>query len=133
MIDLTPVIQPVLDVAGIVITAELAIYVPKALAAFMARTSVALTDQQRSAVIGAVATAAGVLETKLDQGALQVAHIDVGSAAVQAEAQAAINAVPMAMAALQMTPAGVARMIVGAVNTKPAVAAPVVAAVPLAA
>jgi hypothetical protein len=117
MIDLTPVVQPLLAVAGAVIATELAIYVPKAVAAFEARTGIQLTDQQRATVIGAVNTAAGTLETKLDQGVLSVAHINVGNASVQAEAQAAINAVPQAMAALQMTPDSVARMIVGKVDT----------------
>ena len=117
MIDLTPLAQPLLAIVGTVMTGLAAIYVPKALAAFQARTHIQLTDQQRATVIGAVNTAAGTLETKLDQGVLSVAHINVGNASVQAEAQAAINAVPQAMAALQMTPDSVARMIVGKVDT----------------
>ena len=128
MIDLTPIAQPILAIAGTVLTGLAAIYVPKAIAAFQARTGIELTDQQRATVIGAVNTAAGMLETKLDQGVIQVAHVNVGNAAVQAEAQAAINAVPQAMAALQMTPDSVARMIVGATNTKPPATTPAPAA-----
>ena len=117
MIDLTPIAQPIIAIAGTVLTGLAAVYVPKALAAFEARTKIQLTDQQRATVLGAVTTAAGMLETRLDQGAMVDAHINVGNATVQAEAQAAINAVPQAMAALQMTPDSVARMIVGKVDT----------------
>jgi len=57
-----------------------------------------------------------------------LAHIDIANPAVRAEAANAINAVPNAAAALGMTVDGVARMIVGAVDTSvhgaPAVAVP---------
>jgi hypothetical protein len=136
-VDLSPVMQPVLAVIGTVIAGLLAIYVPKGLAAFQARTGIELTDQQRTVILGAVQTAAGNLETQLDQGAIKVAHINISNATVRSEALAAINAVPDAMAALNMTTDGVARMIIGKVDTAahgqavaspqagPAVAAPV--------
>ena len=76
-----------------------------------ARTGVQLTDQQRAQVLGAVQTAAGVLETRLDQGMLQVAHIDIANQAVREQAIRAIDAVPNAAAALGMTVEGVSRMI----------------------
>jgi hypothetical protein len=116
-VDLSPIVQPILAVTGAVIAGLLALYVPKALAAFQTYTGIQLTDQQRAVILGAVQTAAGNLETQLDQGALKVAHINVSNATVRSEAVAAINAVPDAMAALNMTTDGVARMIVGAVDT----------------
>jgi hypothetical protein len=116
-LDLSVIVQPILAVTGAVIASLLAIYVPKALAAFQARTNIQLTDQQRATVLGAVRTAAGVIETSLDQGVLRVAHVDIANPTVRAEAAAAINAVPVAAAALNMTVDGVARMIVGAVDT----------------
>jgi hypothetical protein len=116
-LDLSVVVQPILAVIGAVIASLLAIYVPKALAAFQARTNIQLTDQQRAIVLGAVRTAAGMVETSLDQGVLRVAHVEVTNPVVRAQAVAAINAVPIAAAALNMTVAGVARMIVGAVDT----------------
>lgn len=116
-VDLTPVVQPILATAGTVIAALLAIYIPKLLAVFAASTGVALTDQQRSQVLGAVQTAAGMIETKLDQGALKLAHVEIANPQVRAEAQAAIAAVPQAAGALGMTEDGVARMIVGKVDT----------------
>lgn len=117
MLDLTPIVQPIIATAGMVLTTLLAIYVPKALAAFIARTGIVLTDQQRAQVLGAVQTAKGMIETKLDQGALNAAHITIANGDIRAEAAAAIAAVPHAAAALGMTEAGVARMIVGAVDT----------------
>ncbi len=95
----------------------LAIYVPQAMAVLQARTRIQLTDQQRATMLGAVRTAAGVIETNLDRGALRLAHVDIANPVVRAEAAAAINAVPLAAEALNMTVDGVARMIVGAIDT----------------
>lgn len=116
-VDLTNIVQPVLTICGIVITALIPIYVPRAIAAFQARTGVVLTENQRQTVLDAVKTGAGVLETKLDQHAIAVEHIQIGSAAVAAQAQAVIDAVPVAIAALDLHPEDVARMIVGKVDT----------------
>jgi hypothetical protein len=116
-LDLTVIVQPILAVVGTVIASLLAIYLPKALAAFQTRTKIQLTDQQRATVLGAVKTAAGILETSLDQGLLRVAHVDIANPTVRAQAAAAINAVPLAAAALNLTVDGVARMIVGAIDT----------------
>ena len=124
MIDLTPLLAPVLQIAGIAASAVIGIYFPKAIAAFEARTHVQLTDQQVTAIRGAIATSAGILETQIDQGVLSVAHIQVGSPAVEAQAQALINAVPRASAALGLSIPDVARMIVGAVDTGSRTAAP---------
>lgn len=134
-VDLTPVLQPLLDIAGIVVSGLALVYVPRAIAAFQARTGIQLTQQQQATVLHAVQTGAGAIETKLDQGLMQVAHVNVGNADVQAEAQAAINAVPVAAAALGVTTQGIARMIVGAVDTgsrTPVPAAPAAAAAPAA-
>jgi hypothetical protein len=119
-IDFTPIVQPILAAIGAVIASLLAIYVPKAIAAFQVRTEIELTDQQRATVLGAVQTAAGMVETKLDQGVMQVAHVNVANEQIRTEARAAMAAVPVATAALNMTVDGVARMIVGAVDTSPA-------------
>lgn len=106
--------SPLIQAFSVVMTTVL---IPWALLAYQKRTGVALTDQQRAAVLGAVKTAAGTIETKLDQGLLAAVHVDVGNEQVRREAAAAIAAVPNAAAALGMTPDGVARMIVGAVDT----------------
>jgi hypothetical protein len=117
MIDLAPIVQPTLAVIGAVIAGILAIYVPKALAAFEARTGIQLTEQQRQTVLGSVQTAAGTIETKLDQKILTVAHVTINDPVIREQAQKAIAAVPNAAAALGMTVDGVSRMIVGRINT----------------
>jgi hypothetical protein len=116
-LDLSPIVQPILAVIGAVITGLLAIYVPKALAAFQARTGIMLTAQQSAAILGFVQTSKGIVETKLDQGALQVAHVNVSNPTILAEAQSILAAAPVAAAGLGMTEAGVPKMIVGAVDT----------------
>jgi len=117
VIDLSPIIQPVLGVCGLVITGLAGVYVPKAIEAFQTRTGIILTGQQQATVLAAVQTAKGVIETELDRGAMAVAHVNVGNAKIQDQANAVLAAVPNAAAAMGMTQAGVARMIVGAVDT----------------
>jgi hypothetical protein len=113
MIDFTPIVQPIITVLGIVITALLW----KAVTAFEARTGIQLTDQQRAIVLGSIQTAVGKVETKLDQKILSVGQVTVDNPTVKAEAASAIAAVPDAAAALGMTVDGVARMIVGHTST----------------
>jgi hypothetical protein len=116
-LDLSVILQPILEVVGIVIAAMLSVFVRRLLAAFQTRTGIQLTELQRATVLGAVQTAAGTIETRLDQGVMRVSHVDVGNPIVRSEAAAALNAVPAAAAALNVTVDGVARMIVGAVDT----------------
>lgn len=116
-VDLTPIVQPILAVAGAIVTGLAAIYVPKALTAFQARTGIMLTDQQRATILGFVQTSAGTLETQLDKGALSAAHIDISNPVVRSEAQSILSGAPVAAAALGMTVDGVAKMIVGKVDT----------------
>ena len=116
-VDINVIVQPVLAVIGAVIASLLAIYVPKILMVLQARIGLQLTDQQRATVLGAVQTAAGIVETKLDQKALAVSQVTISDPAMRAEAQQVITAVPTAAAALGMTVDNVSRMIVGAVDT----------------
>jgi hypothetical protein len=116
-LDLTPIVQPIFETAGLVVAGLLTAHVPKAIAAFQARTGIMLTDQQRATILGSVQTGAGILETELDKGALTVAHINISNPTVLAQAQAAVNAVPVAAASLGITMNDAARMIVGAVDT----------------
>ena len=131
LVDLYAIVQPILAVIGATIAGLIAIYVPKAIAAFEKRTGIELTEDQRKTMIGAVQTAAGMVETKLDQGAMQLAHVNVANPQIRAEATAAINAVPVAAAALGMTVDGVSRMIVAATDTATHGVVPVVAGAPL--
>ena len=127
--DFAPVIQGVATVLATIVTALAAIYVPRAIAAFELRTGISLTDQQRATVIGAAATAAGIIQTKIDQGLIKVADVNVNSPTVRAEAIAAVLRVPDSAAALKTTPDAMAAIIVGKVDTKPV---PAVVVVPVA-
>lgn len=116
-LDLSVIVQPILAVIGAMIAALLGIYVPKALAAFQARTGIILTENQRQTVLGAAQTAAGIIETRLDQGVLKVAHVDIENASVRMLASQALDDVPKAAAAMNMSVDGMAKIIVGAVDT----------------
>lgn len=116
-VDLTTIIQAFEGVLATVITGLIITYVPKALAAFQAHTGVVLTENQRQTFLDATKTAAGILETRLDQGLMSIEHINITNAAVAAQAQAVINAVPRAAAALGMTQAATTRILIGMVDT----------------
>jgi hypothetical protein len=116
-LDLTPIVQPVLAVTALVFTGMLKVYIPKALDAFQTWTGVQLTTLQRQQVLGAVQTAAGMIETQLDTGVLTAAHMHIDDPSVRFEAQAVLAAVPKAALALDLTVDNVARMIVGKVDT----------------
>lgn len=116
-LDLSVIVQPILAVIGAVIAGLLGIYVPKALAAFQARTGIIVTENQRQTVLGAARTAAGIIETRLDQGAMKVAHVTINNPTVRAMAEDALIEVPKAAAAMNMSVDVMAKIIVGAVDT----------------
>lgn len=94
------------------------VVVPWAIVAYQKRTGVQVTDQQRAAVQAALVTAAGIIQTKMDQRVLSVAEIKPENPIVLAEAGAALATVPISAAAEGTTQAVAARIIVGQVNTK---------------
>ena len=117
VLDLTPIINPILSVVGLIIAGLLTSYVPKLITAFEARTGIHLTDQQRTTIEGSVKTAAGEVETLIDQGVLHVSQVHVSDPTVLARARAAIDAAPAAAAALGISESDMARLVVGAVDT----------------
>jgi hypothetical protein len=117
--DFAPIIQAIIAGIAAVIAALIAIYVPKAIAAFEARTGVAVTEQERAAVMGAVTTAAGILQNKLAQGVLRISDITPANPAVLGEANMALNRVPVSAANQGTTPAAAAVMIAARVDTSP--------------
>lgn len=126
-LSLSTLVTPAFQVVVAVTTALIARYVPQGIAAFEARTGIMLTDQQTAAAQALISTSAGVLETKLDQGLLSVAHININNPAVLAEAQSImLDAAPVA-SALGLTVDGVAKSIVAAVDTGSRIPAPVAA------
>jgi hypothetical protein len=104
----------------------LKIYVPMAIDAFNRRTGIHQTEEQRANLIALVNTAAGQIETKLDQGVMSVAHVHVDNPTVLAAAQNLVALAPVVTANLGVTADGVAAMIVGAVDTSKHGAAPAV-------
>ena len=128
-LDLTAVVQPLLAVAGLVIAGYIAKYLGRLLEVANAHFHLNLTDQQIAAFTAAVQTAAGVVETMIDQKAMSVAHVTVTNDGIRAQAQAIVDAAPEAAAMLNLTEAGVAKMIVGAVDTGSRTPAPVASSV----
>lgn len=122
--DLDPIIQSIIAGIALLMTGLIGIYVPKAIAAFERRTGVQVTAQQQATVMGAATTAAGILQTQLDQGLIKLEHIAVDNPDVLAQAAAAVARVPVAAAALDKSVPSMAATIVGLVDTSPTKASP---------
>lgn len=108
--------SPLVSAAGLLVSSVL---VPWAIVAYQKRTGIALTDQQRAAVQAALTTAAGLIETKLDQGTLRVGDVRVDHPAVVEAAEAALGRVPDAAAAQGVSLGAAAEIVVGRVRTAP--------------
>ncbi len=117
VVDFSSVLQPVLQVVGMVLIGFLLKYLAQLLQTANAHFNLKLTDQQLSAVTDAVNTAAGVIETMIDQKAMSVAHVTVTNEHVRTQAQNIIDAAPSIAAMLGLTVSSVSQMIVGAVDT----------------
>lgn len=120
--DLAPIIQALIAGCALAITALIGVLVPRAISAFERRTGVQITDQQRAAVMQAMRTEAGMLETALQQGVVKLAQVKPDSPEMITRARAALARVPDAAAAVGTSPQAAAAILVGATDT--AVAAP---------
>lgn len=121
--DWTPFVAPAALLLNVVI-------IPWAIVAYQRRTGVQLTDQQRAAVSGALTTAAGLLETLIDQGSLRVSDITPDNREIMVAARTALARVPDAAAKVGISPFTAAAIVVARVNTSPrppAIAPPTVA------
>ncbi len=119
--DWTPIIQATGEIVVALIGAFGVVLANKAIAAFEARTHVQLTEQQRAAVLGAVQTAAGMVKLELTKG-MPIAAVHENNTAIQAIATKATAGVQESIAALGVTPEGLAKMIVGKVgNEQPSI------------
>jgi hypothetical protein len=113
-----------------IVLALIGIFVPRAIAAFEARTKIHVTDQERAAVMQAVGTAVGLLRTQLLQGKITVADITPNSHEVRFEAQAALTRVPTSAQGQDTTVNAAANMIAarvvaaGPILVEPAVREP---------
>lgn len=129
---LQPVLTALLVAIGGVLTVLVRAYVPRIIAVFEQATSIKLTEQQRAAIYAAAETAKGIIQTKLDQGIIQVAHVTTDNAVVMEQARAALTRVPGAAAAQNVTPEQMAAIVVGRVDTTPKTSPLVVSAVKVA-
>lgn len=121
---LDPIIQGFFAASATVITGVIALYVPRGIEAFEARTGVQLTDQERAAVLSAAQTEAGIIETRLQQGTLKLADVKTDSDAMLDHANAALARVPdsastQGAGGSPLTPSAMAALIVGRVQTTP--------------
>jgi hypothetical protein len=95
------------------------IVIPWAILAYQKHTGVLVTDQQRAAVQAALTTAAGQIETLIDQGRLNAADLSPQHPVVIQAAEAALARVPDAATAQNVRLTAAAEIIVGRVNTSP--------------
>lgn len=126
--DFAPIIQAVIAALAAVITGLIGVFVPRAIAAFERRTGVLVTDQERAALMSAVTTGTGLLQTRLDLRLLRPVDILPGNAVVLKEAVAALARVPEAAVGQGTTIDTAAAMIAARVDTTPR---PVVVAAPV--
>jgi hypothetical protein len=112
-------IQSFMALIGLVLTTLIGVYVPRAIAAFERKTGIVETQQQRDAIMGAVQTAAGLLQAQLNQGLLKVSDLRPSSAVVLQQAAAALDRVPQAAQAQGTTTSAAAVMIAARVDTSP--------------
>lgn len=131
--DFQPIISAVIAAVGAAITGLAAWYIPRLIAAFERRTGVLVTDQERAALMSAVTTGTGLLQTRLDLKLLRPVDVLPTSPAVLKEAVQALARVPDAAAGQAATIDTTAAMIAARVDTTPRPVVPVPAPAPLAA
>ena len=98
-IDLTPIVTPLITLAGAILTAAAGAIIVWVQNKAKER-GIAITDQQVTALEGAVKTSVGSMVVKLAQGAKPLEQITVNDPGVRQEAQRIIDAIPTAVAAL---------------------------------
>lgn len=125
---LTPIIQVALTAIATAVTGLLALYVPRAIAAFETRTGIQLTAQQQATVMGAAQTGAGLLETMLDKGAIALDQVSPTNPAILGLAKDALARVPVEAVAMDKSVASMAATIVGLADTTPTPLLPTVTA-----
>lgn len=113
------VAQAVLGLASAVIATLVAIYAPKIIDLFAKKTNTEWTAEQRQIVLSAAQTAAGNIETAIDQKRMTVTDVHQDHPIVEAQVQAVATRPPViaAMSALDMTPKYLSHIVVGKVNT----------------
>lgn len=125
--DWTPITNAIIGLIGLLMTAAITTYVPRALAAFEKRTGVQVTAQQTAAFLGAAMTVKGLVENKLNQGKLRISDIEPDNATIKQLADEAIARIPLAAAGINSGAEALATIAASQVNTGPAPAVVVAA------
>ena len=114
---MTPMLDAITTALEAIITA-LAIWGARRIVmALDDRNSLDAMGKAQQTVLGAAKTAAGIIQTKLDQGVLKISEIGVENPAIIAEAKAALARVPDAVALTDKSRASMAETVVGLVDT----------------
>jgi hypothetical protein len=115
--DWQPITTAFMGAVGLLLTALIGVYIPQGIAAFQKRTGIQVTAQEQASVYAAAQTAAGIVETQLDQGVLRLQHITPENPVIVDHAKAAIASVVGSAFAQNTSQATMARMIVARVDT----------------
>lgn len=113
------VAQSVLGLASAVIATLVTIYTPRVIKAFEKKTDTEWTEEQRQIVLSAAQTAAGNIETAIDQKRMAVGDVHPSHriVATNVDQIAARPTVVTAMNALNMSTDYLGHIVVGKVNT----------------
>ena len=112
--DLSGILSVVLSVVSPILTACAVMGVKYLLDS----NKIKVTAQERAAILGAVQTSAGMLTTRLAQGAITLNDVKIGSPAVDAVVNHVTSSMVTAIASQKTTTDGIANMIIGAVGNK---------------
>lgn len=115
-VDLAPLVQPLVNVLGLVILGLAGVLATKAVSVLNARFHLQLSAQQAQTIHDAADTAAGVLTHAIYSGAMSVQDVHISNPVVYDMAQTAMKAVPQAIAATGVSQADLAHIIVGRVG-----------------
>lgn len=118
-INLAPVLDPIIQVAAVVLLGLVVPALNKFAAFFAARTHVILSNQALDAVRGAVNTAATMLQTAALKAVDKSAVLHVNSADMAVAVNHVLSSVPDALARLGVTPATLANKILTTVIADP--------------
>lgn len=131
--DWQPIIQAIIAALAAIIVAIsgligtlIVMFARRGIAAMEKRTGIMMTEQDRAAIMGAVTTDVGLIQTKLDLGLMRPTEVLPSSAPMLRAAAQLLDRVPDAATREATTVDTVAAMIAARVDTTPrSVAAPV--------
>jgi hypothetical protein len=117
-VDWAPIVQTLVEVVATALGVVAMALANKAITVFETRTNVQLTEQQRATVLGAVQTAAGAVKLELAKGGMALTDVHAASPQINAITTEATKGVQESVAALGVTPEGLAKMVVGKVGNE---------------